>query len=113
MIWFYSIGIIVAIVFLLITRSYRKKDVKNLDRKKHRLKLLYPTSLWLVDRLPNKLVGGNAKINRELKELSVKENIKIEKDFYMAKKMSIVLLVIMVGLIAGLGTCMSNTKALQ
>lgn len=113
MVWFYLAGLIILLLFLLITCRYRSKDVKKLDSKKHKLKILYPSSLWLVDRLPKRLVGGNAKVNRELKELSLKEDIKGERNLYMAGKMSIAILVLFAGLVIGLGISIGNPKSMQ
>ena len=113
MIWFYLSGLIILLVFLLITCRYKKEDVKKLDSKKYKLKMLYPSSLWLVDRLPKRVVGGNTKINRELKELSLKEDINQERNLYMAGKISIVILVLFAGLFLGLGVSVSSPKALK
>ena len=113
MIWFYLTGLILLVLFLLITCRYKKDDVKRLDRNKYKLKFLYSSSLWLVDKLPKKLVGGNTKINRELKELSLKEDIKNERSLYMAGKISIVVLVLFAGLFVGLGVSISSPKALE
>ena len=113
MVWFYLIGLIVLLLFLLITCRYKSKDVKKLDSKKHKLKILYPSSLWLVERLPRRLVSGNSKVNRELRELSFKEDIKDERDLYMAGKISIVILVLFAGLVVGLGISVSSPKSMQ
>lgn len=113
MIWIYLIGLIILLVFLLITCRYKKDYVKKLDKKKHKLKILYPTSLWIVDKLPKKVVGGNTKINRELKELSLKEDISKERSIYMAGKVSIVILVLLAGLFVGLGLSMNSPQPLQ
>lgn len=113
MIWFYIAGLVFLLLFLLITCRYKSRNVKKIDKKKHKLKLLYPSSLWLVDKLPRKFVGGNTKINRELKELSLKEDISEERSFYMAQKISIVFLVLLAGFVIGLGVSVSSPKALQ
>lgn len=113
MIWFYLIGLITLIIFLLITCRYKREKVKKLDRKKYKLKILYPSSLWLVSKLPKKLVGGNTKINREIKELSFKEDIVEERNLYMAGKISIVIVVLFAGLIIGLGVSVNSPKALE
>ncbi len=113
MIWFYLSLLIILLVFLLITHRYKANDVKKLDKKKHKLKILYPSSLWLVEKLPSRFVGGNTKINRELKELSFKEDINQERSLYMARKLSIVILVLFTGLMVGLGVSVSGPKALE
>ena len=113
MIWFYSAGLFALLLFLLITCRYKSKYVKKLDSKEHRLKILYPTSLWLTDRLPKKMVGGNTKINRKLKELSLKEDISDERSLYIAQKVSIVILVLFAGLFVGLGMSVSGPKPFQ
>ena len=113
MFWLYLVGLATLLVFLLITCRYKKEDVKKLDRKKHKLKIFYPTSLWLVDKLPKRLVGGNTKINRELKELSLKEDISKERNIYMAGKISMVILVLLAGLFIGLGVNINSPKELQ
>lgn len=113
MVWFYSSALIVLLLFLLITSRYKKEYVKKLDNKKYKLKVLYSSALWLVDRLPKRVVGGNAKINRELKELSLKEDINLERKLYMAGKISIVILVLFVGLVVGLGMSVTGSKPLE
>ena len=113
MIWFYSIGLILLILFLLITFNYKSDYVKKLDRKKHKLKLIYPSALWLVDKFPNKIIGGSTKIKRELKELSLKEDIRKEQNLYIAQKVSIVIIVLFAGLIVGLGICVSSPNSLH
>ena len=113
MIWFYFIGLVFLLLFLLITCRHKRKDVKKLDKKKHKLKILYPSSLWLVDKLPRKFVRGNTRINRELKELSLKEDISEERRLYMAQKISIAILVLFAGFVIGLGVSVSSPKELQ
>ena len=113
MIWFYLSLSVALLLFLLITCRYKASEVKKLDKKKHKLKILYPSSMWLVDKLPRRLVGGNTKINRELKELSLKEDISQERKIYMAGKISIVIMVLFAGLMIGLGVSVSSPKSLQ
>lgn len=113
MIWAYLIGLIILLLFLLITCRYKSKDVKKIDKKQYKLKILYPSALWIVDKLPKKITSGNTKINRELKELSLKEDISKERSLYMAGKISIVLLVLFAGLFIGLGASVSSPKALK
>ena len=109
----YVIGLLIIFIFLLITHKYREQDVKKLDKQKHKLKILYSSSLFLVDRLPKRIVAGNTKINRELKELSLKEKINKERDIYMASKIVIVILVIITGLVMAIGITLTSPKVLQ
>ena len=111
--WLYIIGLIILILFLLITSRYKRDYVKKLDSKKHRFKIIYPSALWVADRLPKRLVSRNTKINRKLKELSLKEDISEERSLYLAQKISIVVLVIFAGLFVGLGVSVSSPKALK
>ena len=113
MFWFYTIGLIILLLFLLITSRHKIDYVKKLNKKKHKLIFLYPSSLWLLERLPDRVVSKNTKINRELKELSLKENISEERNLYLAQKISIVILVMFAGLIVGLGASVSGPKPLK
>ena len=113
MIWFYIVGLIIVLTIMLITCRYKSKYVKNLDKKKHKLKILYPMSLWIVDKLPKKLISRNTKTNRKLKELYLKEDISEERSLYVAQKISVVILVLFCGLVFGLGTSITGPKTLQ
>ena len=113
MVWFNIVGLIVLMLILLITCRYKSKYVKKLDSKKHRLKILYPTSLWITDKLPRKLISRNTKTNRKLKELYLKEDISEEQSLYVAQKISVVIIVLLCGLVFGLGVSVTSPKALQ
>lgn len=113
MVWFNIVGLIILMLILLITCRYKSKYVKKLDSKKHRLKILYPTSLWITDKLPRKLISRNTKTNRKLKELYLKEDIGEEQNLYVAQKISIVIIVLFCGLVFGLGVSVTSPKALQ
>ena len=113
MVWFNIVGLIILMLILLITCRYKSKYVKKLDSKKHRLKILYPTSLWITDKLPRKLISRNTKTNRKLKELYLKEDIREEQSLYVAQKISVVIIVLLCGLVFGLGVSVTSPKALQ
>lgn len=113
MVWFNIVGLIILLSILLITCRYKSKYVKKLDSKKHRLKILYPTSLWITDKLPRKLISRNTKTNRKLKELYLKEDISEEQSLYVAQKISVVIIVLLCGLVFGLGVSVTSPKALQ
>lgn len=113
MVWFNIVGLIILMLILLITCRYKSKYVKKLDSKKHRLKILYPTSLWITDKLPRKLISRNTKTNRKLKELYLKEDISEEQSLYVAQKISVVIIVLLCGLVFGLGVSVISPKALQ
>lgn len=113
MVWFNIVGLIILMLILLITCRYKSKYVKKLDSKKHRLKILYPTSLWITDKLPRKLISRNTKTNRKLKELYLKEDIGEEQSLYVAQKISVVIIVLLCGLVFGLGVSVTSPKALQ
>ena len=113
MIWFYIIGLIILLLFLLITCRYKRDYVKKLNSKKHRFKILYPSAFWIADKLPKRMVSRNTKINRKLKELSLKEDISEERSLYLAQKISIVILVLFAGLFVGLGVSTSSPKPLK
>ncbi len=113
MVWFNIVGLIILMLILLITCRYKSKYVKKLDSKKYRLKILYPTSLWITDKLPRKLISRNTKTNRKLKELYLKEDISEEQSLYVAQKISVVIIVLLCGLVFGLGVSVTSPKALQ
>ncbi len=113
MIWFYITGLILLLMMMLITCRYKSKYVKKLDIKKYKLRVFYPLSLWIVDKLPKKFISKNSKTNRKLKELYLKEDISEEQSLYIAQKISVVILVLFCGLIFGLGVSATSPSSLQ
>lgn len=102
MIFVSGIGIFVFIFFYICTIPYKKTLRKKLNRKEHSLLFMYGLSMFIVDRIPDRITYSKGKVDRALRELTVKENIKKEKYLYLVQKTSVSLLVIIGALILGL-----------
>lgn len=101
MVVIYMIGIGVIVLLFICTLPYKKTLRRKLDKKRHKLKLLYGIAMFVSDRIPKKIIYRNAKTNNFIRELSVKEDIRKEKYLYVVEKMSISILVIFVSLVFG------------
>lgn len=97
-----GIGIASIVVLYLCTIPYRRSFRKKLDRRQHKLLMLYGMSMFLVDRIPKKMINKSRIIDSEIKKLSVKENIQKEKYLYVVEKTSISILIVIASLILGL-----------
>ena len=103
-----SIGIAFIAVFYLCTIPYRKNFRKKLDKRQHKLLMLYGLSMFLVDHIPKKIINRSGVISSEIKKLAVKENIQKEKYLYIVEKMSVSVLIIIFSLILGVGINISE-----
>ncbi len=75
------------IVFIIFTNKYEKKQFKTIDKKKHKLKFLYPSAMYIINLLKK---TKKEKINNKnfelIKQLYVNEEItKIYNLFYCEK----------------------------
>ncbi len=89
------------LVLYLCTISYKKKLRKKIDKRKHKLWLLYGMSMFLTDKIPEKWIAKKSPTDSYLKSLTVKENIKKEKYFYLVEKISVCLLAVFLVLVIG------------
>lgn len=77
------------VIIYLFSFNYRREEIKKLNKNKHKLKVLYSMSMFIVTKiLKNKVLRGS-KVNQALRELEIKENISEEKYLYIVKKVAI------------------------
>lgn len=105
----YGLGILIFTLLFLYTMPYQKALRTKLDKKQHKLLVLYGMSMFLVDKIPKRFVNGTRGLNKFIKELYVKENIKKEKYLYIVYKMAVCIMVIFVTLALGMGICVSES----
>lgn len=106
----YMIGIGLIGLLFICTVPYKKTLRKKLDKKEHRLKMLYGISMFLTDKLPKKIIYRNTTTNKLIRELTVKEDIKREKYLYVVEKMAVSILVLIMCLMFGLIVNISEGK---
>lgn len=105
---------IVIIIFILIPVTARKKrnEFTELNKKEHKLKILYPLSAGIYD-LFGKAASKreNTRLNEMLRQMYVKENIEKEKYIYHIKKISLIIMIIFCMSLLGLLVCFSNRNS--
>ncbi len=103
-----AITILIFLSFVTCSR-YKKDEFKRLDKKQHKLKVLYPMSAKLTDFVNKKFrKKKNKKTTQMLKQMYVKENVEKESYLYQVKKIAVVILIIFVTSLIGLLVCISN-----
>lgn len=93
------IGVFLLNFLIFIFGTYKKEERKKLDKKQHKLYLIYGLSMFIVDRLPSQILRNNLKVNQALGKLIVKEDIEREKYLYIVKKVAICIVVIEITLL--------------
>lgn len=105
----YVVGIALIALLFICTMPYKKTLRNKLDKRQHKLKLLYGIAMFVADRIPKKVIYRNNKTNNLIRELSVKEDIRKEKYLYVVEKISISFLVIFVSLVFGILVSVSES----
>lgn len=106
MIWVYAGILAAAAAGMLLTRSYGKAFFRTLDRRKHRLLILYPLAGWLLARWKRiRGRGVQGRVSRLLKSLYVKENVEKERYLYQVRKIAFSLAVWIASCMLGFLTC--------
>lgn len=88
------VGISILNLFILFLCRYKIKERKKIQRKKNRLGFFYGISMFIVDHIPRWILERNIKVNKALKKLTVKEDIKRDVYLYNVQKVSICIVVI-------------------
>lgn len=96
------------VILYILTVKYKKNERGLLDKKEHTLHFMYGLAMFVIDRLPKKFVDNNTKVSKEIRELTVRENIEKEKYLYIVKKFSVSLLIIFACLFIGLGVTVTE-----
>lgn len=106
----YLIILILYSGWFLLTVTYKKSLRKTLSKKEHPLFFMYGFAMFFIDRVPVKKLANSSKLDRQLKELTAKENVKRERYLYITEKLSLSLLVIGISLIIGLALSIMEKK---
>ena len=83
MIKIYVIAIVLITIFYTSTFFYRKKLRKNLNRKDYPLKALFGMAMFMVDKFHIAYAGKGNSLNKAIRKISVKEDIKKEKQGFL------------------------------
>ena len=101
------------VILYILTVKYKKNERGLLDKKEHTLHFMYGLAMFVIDRLPKKFVDNNTKVSKEIRKLTVRENIEKEKYLYIVKKFSISLLIIFACLFIGLGVTVTEGSGIK
>lgn len=112
MIFLYAGILIVLIGLTLVFYSGQKEWIRTLNKKEHPIRLFYPLAAKLVE-LIQKIIRkeSDGAVERMLKSLYVKENVKEERKAYQVKKTAIVISVIAGVSFLGLAMSLSRIGA--
>lgn len=100
-------GVIVLSVFLLISFFYKRKEIENIDKNKHKLWFAYGMAMMIADILPKKIVR-NSRISSVMKMLVVRDNIEKEKYLYIVVKITTCILALWITFVLALGVGISE-----
>lgn len=108
------------VLLFFFTISYRKSMRKKLNKKEHKLLIIYGMAMFIVDKMPFGLISSERKLNKAMKELCVKEDVEREKYLYIVQKVATCLTAAFITLIAAGAISISektsdsnNIKSLQ
>ncbi len=118
MIILYLILIGVALFSYIFTKKYKEEFYKDLDKKKHPLKILYPLSMYIYDKtLLISSKNRSSTVDKKLKAVLIKDMIEKEKVIYSIKKIAYTLAVILgflfIGFCLQLNVVFKDTKIIQ
>lgn len=109
MVWVYAVLLLLTGVFLFVTRTYGRRFFRTLNRREHRLLILYPSAGWILNRLRFfSAARARERMDRILKSLYVKENIEKERYLYQVRKGALMLGVWTGACILGFLLCLSS-----
>lgn len=81
-------GIAMLSFFIFLALAYKREERKRMDQKTHKSRFVYGLAMFLVDRLPQKMVRKNQRVHSAMKELVVKEDVEKESYLYIVEKVS-------------------------
>ena len=76
-------GIMILSFLIILCAPYKKKERKRQGKKRTKLWFVYGPAMFIVDRLPDKIVRNNQQVNRSIEKLTVKEDVEQERYIYM------------------------------
>ena len=90
--------ILLCMIFLLVylaTRTYKKESFEDCDQKEHPLCSMYPTALFLYEKLQfHRLAKKEQRVKMAWRLLTVKGDEQLQFERYILKKISLVLVVL-------------------
>ncbi|MDF2586329.1 MAG: hypothetical protein K0S41_170 [Anaerocolumna sp.] len=96
-----SINIVVLVLYIILwikTKKYQSDVVNSLDEKIYKLKKIFPTSLYLLDKFDqfgmNKNKIASEKLDSPIKAIYVGDNIQFTKRLYKANKIAMVIFIL-------------------
>ena len=109
MIFVYGISALLIGLFVLFKHSYKKDFFKGLKKKEHPLRFFYGAALRIYEIfrsfVPEKT---GSKVNKMIKSLCVKENVKKETALYYIKKISLCLCLLLAAFVLGFVFCAAD-----
>lgn len=109
MIFVYGISALVILILVLLFRNHKKELFKDLPKKDHPLRFFYGFSAKLYELyrkfFPEK---PDSKVNRMIKSLYVKENVRTETFIYCVKKVSLCVCILLAACLLGFLTCAAS-----
>jgi len=87
-------------VFVVLNHKYRSESFRNLDKREHPLKAIYPACAKIRDLIGKRIRSGSTEYSRTmLRSLYVKENVEREILIYQVRKWSYIITVLAAGLL--------------
>lgn len=112
MVYWYAAFASVILFLTLVFRGYKKDFFKDLNKKENPLRIFYGLSLKLYDLFKKAFPQReNAKVDKMIKSLCVKENTKNEKTLYFTKKISLCTAAAFAAFLIGFLYCAANGGA--
>lgn len=90
--------IVILGLFIIISLFCKRKEIKSLDKKRHKLWFIYGMAMLIANMLPKRLFSNN-RVRSAMKKLVVKENVEQEQYLYVVEKISICILTLCVTLV--------------
>ena len=100
MVGLFGLIMIGIIILIITTKDYKRELFQSCNKKENRLLFLYPTMLFIYERLKlEKVFDSQSKAKKAIQLLSVKGESCLQYQIYALKKMSIIFLILCVGFI--------------
>lgn len=106
----YIASLVLFFVFYLSTLPYKQRVRKKLDKKEHKLWMLYGMAMFILDKVPQRKQRENSTINKAMQEIHIKEDIQKERYLYFTEKIAISILFLLMTLLIGMGVTWSENR---
>ncbi len=103
-------GIMILSFLIILCAPYKKKERKRQGKKRTKLWFVYGPAMFIVDRLPDKIVRNNQQVNRSIEKLTVKEDVEQERYIYMTDKAAMCIVALWVTLFLTLAVGISEKQ---